>query len=134
MTFLDTSAAGRLLVEDAGSDEMLELFRSPETLTGSALLVAELLRVATRHRLGYAGAERIIRRMRLLTMDDALLREAGHLDLPDVWVRPSDAVHLVSATHLQERDVVTYDRVQARGAEALGFVVKSPGLEPLWWR
>lgn len=133
MTFLDTSAPGRLLVAETGSAEMLDLFRSDEELFGASLLVTELLRVATRNGLAYAGAERVIRRMRLLSMDDSLLREAGRLNLPDVWVRAADAIHLVTATRLQQTDFVTYDRVRARGAEAMGLVVRSPGLEQGWW-
>ena len=133
MTFLDTSAPGQLLVAGTGSTEMLALFASDDELFGSSLLVVELLRVATRNGLAYTGAERIIRRMRLLSMDDSLLREAGRLDLPNAWVRAADAIHLVTATRLQQTDFVTYDRVQARGADAMGLVVRSPGLEPGWW-
>lgn len=134
MTFLDTSAVGRLLVADVGSSQMLALFRSDEELFGSSLLVAELLRVATRHRLGYARAERLIRRMRLLAIDAALLREAGRLDLPGAWVRTADAIHLVAAARLGQIDIVTYDRQQARGAEAMGMLIRSPGLDDGWWR
>lgn len=133
MTFVDTSAAARLLVSEVGSSEVLQLFRSGAELFGSSLLIAELLRVATRHRLGYAGAERVVRRMRLLALDDALLREAGRLDLPGTWVRSADAIHLVTAAHLEQTDFVTYDRVQARGAEAVGLLVRSPGLDDGWW-
>lgn len=93
---------------------MMTLFASDDELFGSSLLVAELVRVATRHRLAFGGAERIIRRMRLFSMDDPLLREAGRLDLPGAWVRAADAIHLVTATRLQQTELVTYDRVQAR--------------------
>jgi len=134
VTFLDTSAPARLLVADTGSREVLDLFRSGTDLFGSALLVAELLRVATRHRLAYTGAGRILRRMRLLAIDEPLLREAGRLDAPGGWVRTADAVHVVTALRLGETDFVTYDRVQARGAEALGLLVRSPGLADGWWR
>jgi len=100
MTFLDTSAPGRLLVADVGTPEMLPLFRSGAELFGSSLLTAELLRVATRNQLAYAGAERLLRRMRLLSMDDSLLREAGRLNLPNAWVRTADAIHIITATRL----------------------------------
>ena len=53
MTFLDTSAPGRLLVTDVGSAEILGLFRSGVGLFGSSLMTAELLRVATRNQLSY---------------------------------------------------------------------------------
>ncbi len=87
MTFLDTSAPGRLLVTDVGSAEIL-----------------------------------------------ALLREAGRLNVPNAWVRTADAIHIITATRLEQTDFVTYDRVQARGAEAMGFVVRSPGLDDGRWR
>jgi predicted nucleic acid-binding protein len=134
VTFVDTSAAARLLVADTGSPEMSALFASPDELFGSTLLVAEVLRVATRHGLAYTNAERVVRRMRLLAMDEPLLREAGRLDLPDAWVRAADAIHLVTATRLGQTEFTTYDRVQARGAEAMGLVVRSPGTEAGWWR
>ena len=133
MTFVDTSAAARLLVADVGSPDVLELFGSDAELYGSALLTAELLRVATRNRLGWSAAERILRRIRLLAIDDSLLREAGRLDPPGAWVRTADALPLVSASRLGEVDFVTYDRVQARAAEALGFAVHSPGMPGRWW-
>ena len=133
MTFLDTSAPARLLVVGTGTEQMLDLFRGGEELFGSSLLVAELLRVATRQGLDYTGPERIIRRMRLLAMDDSLLREAGRLNLPGAWVRAADAIHLVAATRLGQTDFVTYDRVQARGAHAMGLAVQSPGADNDWW-
>jgi len=134
VTFLDTSAPGRLLVAGTGSAEMLTRLGSDDELFGSSLLVAELLRVATRHRLAFTGTERIIRRMRLLAMDESLLREAGRLDIPGTWIRAADAIHLVTAARLQQTEFVTYDRVQARGAEAMGLVVRSPGMKEGWWR
>ena len=136
MTFLDTSAVGRLLVAGPGSAEIGALFRDPGPIAGSALVVVELLRIATRNQLDYASAERAIRRMRLLAVDDSVLREAGRLHVTGTWIRSADAVHLVSATRLGERAFVTYDRVQARGAHAhaLGLDVSSPGMAPDWWR
>jgi len=87
VTFLDTSAPGRLLATDVGSAEIL-----------------------------------------------ALLREAGRLNVPNAWLRTADAIHIITATRREQTDFVTYDRVQARGAEAMGFGVRSPGLEGGWWR
>ena len=52
----------------------------------------------------------------------------------NAWVRTADAIHIITATRLEQTDFVTYDRVQARGAEAMGFVVRSPGHEDGWWR
>jgi len=46
----------------------------------------------------------------------------------------SGSIHIITATRLEQTDFVTYDRVQATGAEAMGFVVRSPGLEDGWWR
>ena len=134
MTSVDTSAAGRLLVRDVGTDEVLEVFRSDAELFASALVVAELLRVATRNGLDYANAERVVRRLRLLDMEESLLREAGRLDLPGARVRTADAVHLVSAVRLEQTELLTYDRRQARAAEALGLRVRAPGLPAAWWR
>lgn len=134
MTFVDTSVPGRLLDEGPGKEECLRLFRSEEPLFGSSLLIAELLRVAVRRQDPVPVAERLLRRVQKLDVDDTVLREAGLLSTPGTWVRAADAIHLVCALRLGEREFLTYDRVQARGAESLGLQVSSPGMADGWWR
>ena len=135
MTYVDTSVPGRLLVEDPTSSAVRELFAAPRSpLTSSSLIVAELLRVATRLEQEQGPAERLLRRVKKLTVDDSVLRQAGRLVTPGTWVRAADAIHLVSAMHLLQDEFLTYDRVQARGAESLGMTVRSPGLADGWWR
>ncbi len=134
MTFLDTSVAGKLLVDGPGTEASHALFASGRPLFGSSLMIAELLRVATKERLGYSRAEAVLARIKLLTVDDTVYREAGHLVTPGTWVRTADAIHLVCALRLGQDDFLTHDRVQARGAESLGMTVHSPGLPDGWWR
>ena len=76
----------------------------------------------------------MLRRVELLEVEESVLREAGRLDLPGVWVRAADAVHLVTALRLEQTELLTYDRQQARAAEVLGLLVLSPGLPARWWR
>ena len=76
----------------------------------------------------------MLRRVRRLAVDEPLLREAGRLDVGDVPLRAADAIHIVTAERLEERDFVTYDRIQARAAEAVGLAVRSPGMDAGWWR
>lgn len=134
MTFLDSTVPGRLLVTDTGTEEVMALFASEMSLRGSSLLVAELLRLATKRGIGGGEAERLIARMSLLSVDDVLMRAAGRLITPGTWVRTADAIHLAAALRLGERVFLTYDRVQACGAEALGLEVHSPGMPDGWWR
>lgn len=134
MTFLDTSVAGRLLVDGPGTQESRELFADDRPLLGSSLMIAELLRVATREGVDPRRAEALLARMKLLTVDDTVYRQAGRLLTPGTWVRTADAIHLVCALRLAQDEFLTYDRVQARGAESLGMSVRSPGLEDRWWR
>lgn len=37
----------------------------------------------------------------------ALLREAGRLNVPNAWVRTADAIHIITATRLEQTDFVT---------------------------
>lgn len=134
MTALDTSVAGKLLITGPGSEAVRALFRSGAPLRGSSLLIVELLRMATREGLGPASAERVLARVEMLTVDDTIYRQAGRLTTPGTWVRTADAIHLVCALRLGERKFLTYDRVQARGAESLGLQVSSPGMADGWWR
>ena len=134
MTFLDSTVPGRLLVTDTGTEEVTALFASEAPLRGSSLLVAELLRITTRRGIGGGEAERLITRMSLLSVDDVLMRAAGRLVTPGTWVRTADAIHIAAALRLGEREFLTYDRVQARGAESLGLQVSSPGMADGWWR
>lgn len=134
MTFLDTSVAGKLLVDGPGTQQSRALFASGQPLLGSSLMVAELLRVATKEGVDHRRAEVLLARVKLLTVDDTVYREAGRLVTPGTWVRTADAIHLVCALRLSQDDFLTYDRVQARGAESLGMTVRSPGLEDGWWR
>jgi predicted nucleic acid-binding protein len=134
VTALDASAAAKLVVAERGSEEMRALFRSDDDFFSSSILIAELLRLATRTGADYGTVERLLARMELLAMDDSLLREAGRLNLPGTWVNSSDAIYLVTAQRLQQRTLLTYDQQQARAAYALGLTTLAPGFEEDWWR
>lgn len=68
--FLDTPVCGRLLRADRGTEQVREVFASSVPLFGSSLMIAELLRIATAHDIGYSHAERLLRWVETLTVDD----------------------------------------------------------------
>jgi predicted nucleic acid-binding protein len=73
-----------------------------------------------------AAARRLLQRIDLIRLDDALFDAAGMLE--PVGLRSLDAIHLAAA-HLVApalRAIVTYDRRMAEGAGALGFAVVGP--------
>jgi predicted nucleic acid-binding protein len=125
--YLDSSALVKLVVREPESDALRAyLAHDPERVT-SSLSRTEVLRAI--RPVGPAAVElarRLLRRINLVRLDDALLDAAGLLE--PVLLRSLDAIHLATA-QLVAPDldaVVTYDRRMAQAAAALGFAVAAP--------
>jgi predicted nucleic acid-binding protein len=73
-----------------------------------------------------AAARRLLQRIDLIRLDDALLDAAGMIE--PVGLRSLDAVHLAAAQLVAPalRAIVTYDRRMVEAAGALGFAVAAP--------
>lgn len=125
--YLDTSAFVKLCWPEPESVALYALLRSWPLRVSAALLYTEALRAAQRQPASrISKVQTILRRIALIEVDRALLRQAGML-LP-MDMRSLDAVHLAAAFSLGADlgIVVTYDQRMAAAAEQLGLMVASP--------
>lgn len=124
--YLDTSAALKLIAEEAESNALATtLDGSAAELVSSLLLETELRRAAHRSEaLAQSVVSEFLETLTLFELDAAAFREAGLLHDPQL--RALDALHLTAAVRLRASAVVTYDaRMQASG-EALGLAIIAP--------
>lgn len=94
MIYLDTSAAMKALVLEEGSEPVRRLFAGSEPLVSSRLLAVELHAAAHRRGLSVAGAEELLERVSLVSLDDGILDDAVALR---TGLRSLDALHLATA-------------------------------------
>lgn len=126
--YLDTSAAVKLVAEEAGSKALRRWVQAAtEPIVSSDLLRTELLRATRRGAPDRVAAARaVLDAVVLLTVSTPIFERAALLE-PDV-LRSLDALHLAAALELGDEldGIVTYDdRLQA-AAEALGVPVIAP--------
>lgn len=125
--YLDSSALVKLVVREPQSAALRRFLRRFPRRISCGLARTEVPR-AVRH-LGSRvenRAQRLLRRVDLIRLDDALLDAAAGLD-PRI-LRSLDAIHLAAA-QLVSADldaIVTYDRRMTEAAKSLGFVVEAP--------
>lgn len=124
--YLDTSAALKLIVEEAESDALARHIdaEGPE-LVSCWLLETELRRVAQRvDALTQRHISELLQGVGLYEVPPSLFREAGLL--PGPQLRSLDALHLVAAIRIGVDGVVTYDARLAESAQILGLDVLAP--------
>lgn len=127
MVYLDSSALVKLVVRESESPALRRFLRGEATRVSCALARTEVLRaVRAQGQAGIERARRLLRRVHLIRLDDAVLDAAGLLD-PGI-VRSLDAVHLAAAQQVAPEltALVTYDRRMASAAALLGFRVEAP--------
>lgn len=126
--YLDSSALVKLVVAEPESGALQRFLRSRRTRITSSLAKVEVRRaVRFQGKPAQDRVTKILARIRLLTIDNALLDAAAGLDAR--VLRSLDAIHLASALALgDDLDcVVTYDRRMSDAASVLGVVVRAPG-------
>lgn len=125
-SYLDTSAAVKLVVEEAESDALVdELRRRAPTLVACLLLETELRRVVAREpSLTQRAVSELLRGVELYELPPPLFNEAGLL--PGSSLRSLDALHLAAAIRLGVEAVITYDLRMAQAATSLGMDVLAP--------
>lgn len=125
--YVDTSAFGRLLLEEPDKPAIEHALRAFATRLSSGLLRVELRRLGLLRGM-LDRADYLLGRISLIPLDEPVL-EAAETIAP-ATVRTLDAIHLATAVRLHEADklsaLMTYDRQLAAGAQEHGITVLSP--------
>ena len=125
--YLDTSAAIKLLLNEAESAAMESLAKQAGTqLISTYLLETELRGIATRRGLAQSDATLLLSNVDLYALEDADFVAAGLL--PGETLRSLDALHVQGALALMADAVVTYDARMTEACQQLGIPVLQPGL------
>lgn len=127
-TYLDPSALVKLVIPEAESEALTRFLAGRPLRVSSALARAEVTRAVLRYGPDAVGrAQQLVRRLRLVALDNELLDRAAYLQPAEL--RTLDAIHLASAQTLGLflREVVTYDQRMAQAASNLGLAVVAPG-------
>jgi len=128
VSYLDTSAAVKLLMTERESPALRRWLRGRPKRASAALLRVELVRVVRR-----AGIPRLVPEARklltgvhLIRLDDALLDRAADLD--PTGLRSLDSIHLAAAASLGDdlAAVVSYDDRLLAAATSLGLPTATP--------
>lgn len=124
--YLDTSAALKLLVEEAESPALArELDTLEPDLVSCWLLDTELRRASQRTPdVTQSAVSQLLDGVSLYEVPASLFREAGLL--PGPALRSVDAIHLAAAIRIGVDAVVTYDTRLTEAARALGMQVVAP--------
>ncbi|WP_404438590.1 type II toxin-antitoxin system VapC family toxin [Microbacterium aerolatum] len=125
LAYLDTSAAMKLVIDEAESAAMETLIWDEDrVLASSWLLHTELhCAVARREGLGSALIDAVLGMTRLAEVQRAdLIAAAGFERL-----RTNDAIHLATAVRIEAQEMITYDEELAAAAARVGLHVLSPG-------
>ena len=131
ISYLDTSAAMKLLVAEAESDALAAYFQSPpagtdeRTLVASWLLHTELHCAANRHpdEVGLDSVRILLDTVSLIDLTRGDLLTAG--TLPG-QLRSHDAMHLAVALRIGADEMLTYDAELGDAAAVAGMPVVQP--------
>lgn len=123
--YVDTSALALVLVDQPGSDSVVEwLDGSTDCLISSDLLELELRRVALRHDISLEFVARIIDGVELHTLDHSLFHMAGLL--PMKQLRSLEVLHLAAALRTGASAMLTFDPRLAEACREVGLEVIEP--------
>ncbi len=123
--YLDTSAAGKLLVEEAESAALAAWADQEDVeVVATDLLETELRRLAQRLSIPQPTVTELLDRVALYEVAPSMFRGAGVL--PGRTLRSLDALHLIGAIRLGVRAIVTYDLRLAAAAGEVGVAVFAP--------
>ncbi len=124
--YLDASAAVKLLGDEAETEALAAFLADLTPRVSSAILQVELVCVCRRQAIGLNSAQELLRGIRMVAVDQAVLDRAGQAFAPPQ--RALDAVHLATAELVREHVdwFVTYDAAQLDAARAMGLATASP--------
>ena len=124
LSYVDTSAAMKLVVAEAESDTLADGLATDRRLVASWLLHTEMHCAAGRHpdEVDLAAVQAVLSTMNLVDLTRGDMIAAGtHAPL-----RSNDAIHLAVAIRLGVDEMVTYDVELADAARAAGLVAFAP--------
>ena len=127
LVYLDSSALVKLVVRERESGALRDYLAGRPQRASCALARVEIMRAVLPH--GGAAttrAQRLLARLDLVRLDDALLDAAALLGSDGL--RSLDAIHIAAARAFAERleALVTYDERMAGAARGLGVLVATP--------
>lgn len=125
LSYVDTSAAIKLVVEESESAALAEILSTDRRLVASWLLHTEMHCAAGRHPqdIDHAAVQDLLQAINLADLSRGDMIAAGtHAPL-----RSNDAIHLAVAIRLAADEMVTYDVELANAARDAGLTVLSPG-------
>lgn len=127
--YVDTSAAMKLLVEEAESAALADFLETarqgPDTLVASLLLHAELHCAANRRpeNIRHEAVADVLSAVALVDLESGDLTTAPLLP---GRLRSADAIHLATALRVDARAMAVYDAELATAAKTAGLTVLSP--------
>lgn len=125
--YLETSAAAKLLVEEAQSPALatyIDDLGDDTRIVSSALLETELRRLAVREGLPQDAVTHVLDRVDLYEPDRALFHQAGIL--PGPRLRSLDALHVTAALRAEADAFLCYDQRQGHAATSVGLRLLAP--------
>jgi len=128
LSYVDTSAAMKLVVTEPESAALAEGLSTDRRLVASWLLHTELHRAAGRHPddVDITDVQNVLSTLNLADLTRGDMIAAGtHAPL-----KSNDAIHLAVAIRLGTDEMVTYDGELAEAATATGLTVFAPGQAP----
>lgn len=125
--YLDTSAALKLLVEEAESDALARAVDAEQPDLVACWLLGTELRRAVHRTVGltHGHVSAFLEGVGLYEVPASLFREAGLL--PGAALRSLDALHLAAAVRIGVDAVLTYDLRMQDASRGLGLTVLAPG-------
>lgn len=129
LVYLDSSSLVKLVVHEAGTDELRAFLAQHPAVVSSGLAVTEVRRLVDRLPAPPGLSDRtrlVLGGIALLVVDAAILEAAA--SLPSPALRTLDAIHLASALSLGDDLLafVTHDERQAEAARLAGLPVTTP--------
>lgn len=125
--YIDTSALGRVLLDEPDKSAIKDALDSFDQVTASRLLRIELRRVGLKRGL-LDRAESLLADISLIPLEDQILTATETLTPASVGTL--DAIHLATAVQLTKAGklsaLMTYDKGLAAGAREHGITVLSP--------
>ncbi len=124
LSYLDTSAAMKLVVAEPESAALVEALAADRRLVASWLLHTEMHCAAGRHphELDIGDVQAVLNAVNLADLSRGDMIAAGTL----APLRSNDAIHLAVAIRLGVDEIITYDRELTEAARTAGLSTFAP--------